>query len=292
MAKKNAFQIQSISEHKHGPFEVVKFLPFKIPPKREFHRHDYYEILFFEKGGGDHIIDFKSFPVHDHSAHFVLPGQVHKLERKERSSGFVLLFEENFLIKNQEPGTNILLDLPFYNQNVRTDFFIPGPNFTEISYLLEKVIAEEKIGLPLAENICGQYILLILHLLCRCVAKNKKANVSEGNTGTAVLVRLKHLLEKNYASQHKPAFYADALNITPGYLNELAHKSFGKASGEVIQDRLLLESKRLLFYTDLSVNEIAYAVGFEDPAYFSRLFKKILKSTPSEYREAIRKKSD
>ncbi len=291
MAKKTAIHIQSVSDHDHGSFEVVKFLPFKVPPKREFHRHDYYEILFFEKGGGEHIIDFKSFPVHDHSAHFVLPGQVHKLERKENSCGYVLLFGEDILIKNQEPGTNILLDLPFYNQNARTDFFIAKGAFTEIGYLLEKVIAEEKGGLPLSEKICGQYIMLILHLLSREGTQNKITKEPAGNIRTAVLVRLKHLLEKNYASQHKPAFYADALNITPGYLNELVHKALGKASSELIQDRLLLESKRLLFYTDLSVNEIAYAVGFEDPAYFSRLFKKILKSTPSEYREAIRKKS-
>ncbi len=291
MAKNSSFHIQSIGDHDHGPFEVVKFLPFKVPPKREFHRHDYYEILFFEKGGGEHIIDFKSFPVHDHSAHFVLPGQVHKLERGSNSSGFVLLFEEDLLIKNQEPNSNILLDLPFYNQKTRTDFSISKQTFPEINYLLEKVIAEEKAGLPLAERICGQYIMLILHLLCRSGTKNKQEEAPGTNTKTDVLIRLKHLLEKNYATQHKPAFYAGELNITTGYLNELVHAAYGKASSELIQDRLLLESKRLLFFTDLSVNEIAYAVGFEDPAYFARLFKKLLKSTPSEYREVIRTKS-
>lgn len=292
MGKKSAFQIESTFELGHGPFEVTGFLPNKLPVKREFHRHDYYEILFFEKGGGRHIIDFNPFPVHDYTAHFVLPGQVHKLERGEKSSGYVLLFDENFLVKNQASTVDILLDLPFYNQQVRTDFFIAKTQFAEIKHILEKIAIEEKAGLPLHEQICGQYITLLLHLLNRCSAGNKQTAKSKRDAKTDLLIKLKHLLEKNYAQKHKPAFYAEALHISPGYLNEIVKEAYKKTSTELIQERLLLESRRLLFFTNKSVNEIAYALGFEDPAYFSRLFKKVQKSSPVEYREMIRKKSN
>lgn len=82
-----------------------------------------------------------------------------------------------------------------------------------------------------------------------------------------------------------PKEYAGLLFITPNHLNALCKASVGKSAGEMIRDRLLLEAKRMLANSAMSVSEIAYDLRFEDNAYFSRFFKKYTGHTPEEFRK-------
>jgi len=287
------YELQTISDHNHGErsFHVIELKPLKVPIKREYHRHDYHEIMFFEKGGGEHIIDFKSHKINNYSAHFVLPGQVHKLDRSNDSTGYALLFAEDLILKGEHSKSSILFDLPFYNQKFSSHLLLGKEDYAEIAFLLEKLVKEEKNELPLSDSVTSAYTTLILFLLNRACYRSEPKVTNETNTKTALLIRFKRLTEQNFSLGHKPGDYASMLNVSTGYLNDIIREAYGKTTGEVIQDRIILESKRLLFYTDLSVNEVAHKLGFNDPAYYTRLFKKHLNTTPKEYRVNIRKKS-
>ena len=80
-------------------------------------------------------------------------------------------------------------------------------------------------------------------------------------------------------------FYADQLNITPNYLNILSQRYLKIPAGDVIKERTILEAKRLLISTDLSVKEIAYQLGFSDNGYFAKVFKKYIGITPTDFKE-------
>jgi AraC family transcriptional activator of pobA len=103
--------------------------------------------------------------------------------------------------------------------------------------------------------------------------------------------RFARRLEEDYAAHHDAAYYADALAVPAAALSRaLAHVT-GRATKDLILDRVMLEAARLLRFTDLSVGEVAHRVGYDDPLYFSRAFKRRHDQPPQAYRDAARGKS-
>lgn len=92
------------------------------------------------------------------------------------------------------------------------------------------------------------------------------------------------LLEEGYVKHHPTQFYAKHIGITSAYLNVLCRKMVGKSTLEVINDRVLLEAKRKLIYTSMTISAMSYAIGFSDPAYFTRFFKRGVGCSPKEFR--------
>ena len=80
------------------------------------HRHNYFEILYFEKSGGSHEIDFNSYPIKSHSIHFISPEQVHRLRREKNVTGYVLSFTTDFFL-NDSTNISFMNSLPFFNNS-------------------------------------------------------------------------------------------------------------------------------------------------------------------------------
>lgn len=93
------------------------------------------------------------------------------------------------------------------------------------------------------------------------------------------------LLEENFLTLHKPGDYASLLSITPNSLTKQCNNRFGKTPTQLIQERLILEAKKHLHLTRLSIKEIAFALKFQDEYYFSRVFKKMTKMSPQMFRK-------
>jgi AraC family transcriptional activator of pobA len=84
--------------------------------------------------------------------------------------------------------------------------------------------------------------------------------------------------------------YAAALGVTANHLNDTLRRETGQPAGELIRQRRLLEAKRLLLHSDLSVSEVGYRLGFDDPSYFSRFFRRYARASPADFRAKIREK--
>ena len=95
----------------------------------------------------------------------------------------------------------------------------------------------------------------------------------------------KQLLEKNYCTLKRPGQYAEKLNISTSYLNECIKSSSGYSVSQHIQERIILEAKRLLYHTNKSVKEIAFELGYEDYPYFTRLFAKATGTSALTFRK-------
>ncbi|MES2828023.1 MAG: helix-turn-helix transcriptional regulator [Bacteroidota bacterium] len=93
------------------------------------------------------------------------------------------------------------------------------------------------------------------------------------------------LLEKSYNTEKRPVAYAEKLNISVSYLNECVKNASGYSVSHHIQQRVILEAKRLLYHSDKSVKEIATELGYEDYSYFSRLFTKIVGRSAVAFRK-------
>jgi AraC-like DNA-binding protein len=94
---------------------------------------------------------------------------------------------------------------------------------------------------------------------------------------------LEGLIEANYLLEKRPNFYAEKLNVSIKHLNKIVNATVGKSTSELIQERIVLEAKRLLVHGKFTNQEIAYELGFDDASYFSRVFKKNSGLSPSEF---------
>jgi AraC family transcriptional activator of pobA len=247
------------------------------------HRHNYYEMFVFTKGGGTHEIDFHKYEIKDYSIHFVSPGQVHHVERSLGSFGYVLLFSREFFAMNTE-NKSLLFDLPFLNNNG------PAPilNLTEAEFslfvpVLSTIESECNSKARHKEEILRSYLNIILLNSNRLFnEKNPNANI----VGSSTLYRdFRILLERNFTQKHKVMEYAELLNSTEKTINDNIKKLTGKTASEHIFDRIILEAKRLLKHSELSTKEIAFFLNYNDPAHFSKFFKTQTGFSPTEYRE-------
>ena len=123
-----------------------------------------------------------------------------------------------------------------------------------------------------------------LLLLVRVQADHRVADQS-GRGDFELFSRFRAEVERHFKDQWQVGQYAEALRASPVRLNRLCLKLSGKSAFDITQDRLMLEACRKLTYVPASIASIAYELGFQDPAYFSRLFKKRMGLTPKEFRK-------
>ena len=104
------------------------------------------------------------------------------------------------------------------------------------------------------------------------------------------MTRFRSLLESQFRHHHLVASYADKLGLTPGHLNHLCKHHLGQTASELIQGRIFSEASRLLAYSDQDVASISRALGFADPSYFSRAFRRHTGTAPLKYRQHSRQR--
>lgn len=252
------------------------------------HRHTFFELLFFDAGQGDHEIDFNLFPIESHSVHFVSPGQIHQLSHK-KTKGYVLCFTEDFIsLKSKE---SFVESFPFYDSSNAPVLKLNKALSAEINALIVAVAAELRSGNTNEPDLYRSYLNIILLKLKTFFIQTRKNSVHPGQNKKQKVTAFKKLINDLYLQHKSVSDYADKLNVTPNHLNALCKKHEGKTATKLIQERLLLESKRLLYATDMNIKEISFYLHFEDVPYFNRFFKKQTQLTPIQYRQQSQEKS-
>ncbi len=254
-----------------------------------YHRHSYYEIFLFEKGGGTHVIDFETFEVKDHSVHVVSPGQIHMLQRELNSSGSIILFSREFyhvgLIHEDH-----LYSMPFMNNNTAEPIIeIPDAQWKVFNGYFNNIGTAYHLDYNERDALIrGHLNILLLELKRLYLEQNLEVNTFIAQHD--VVRRFRIEIEQQFSRLHKPKEYADRLCITVGHLNDRVKTALGVTASDLINERLILEIKRMLLFDDLRVSEIASSLNFDDTSYFNRFFRQHTNQTPSEFRKEIRLK--
>lgn len=153
--------------------------------------------------------------------------------------------------------------------------------------LLLDVFVEE---LNTNDGIQNDMLLMLLKRLIIMVTRLARAgsfpDVKLNDDRFHILRKFNLLVEMNFRTQHSVSYYAEQLNRSPKTLSNLFALYNHKTPIQIIQERILIEAKRLLFYTDKSAKQITYELGFDDAAYFSNYFKKHTSFSPSEFRSS------
>ena len=244
------------------------------------HRDGGYTFIIQEQGQTHIEIDFQTYSIGPSSIVFIGPDQVHRL----------IAFEQAFV------STSIITE-----DNIRPEFLSTLQNLapvkpltvdtatlailSETAALCMKLAAkkEKKMHQAIFKECCNTLIALIASQYL-----TRAEPAGHFNRFEVVTRAFKTVLEKNFREVKSPVEYARNLNISTAYLNECVKATTGTSVSVHIQQRIILEAKRLLFHSSRSVKEIAADLGYDDYSYFIRLFVKIVGFTPAVFRDKNR----
>lgn len=248
------------------------------------HRHDYFTVLIIDQARGQHVIDYERFPFRSKEVHFVSPGQVHQVDLKAEPRGWVITFTRDFLVANNIPDQFISNINLFQSFGHTPPLKIDKRTFDRLANIIGEMDVCVKLQSNYKVRALGALLQLFL-IYCSESTKFDANQLDEENAGICILRDFKQLIETHYSEWHKVKDYASQIHITPKHLSQTVKNITGKVAKDHIQDRLVLEAKRLLLHTDLSIKEIGYQIGFEEPLHFSAFFKKKASVSPSKFRD-------
>jgi AraC-like DNA-binding protein len=236
------------------------------------------------------MIDFKTFDIKSHSIHFLTPGQVHRISREKNYHGFLLVFSRDFYSIGIQ-DEDLLMTLPFFNNNTAEPILnLDEEEFAEALDIIEHLRTDYKRDNEIREDVLRSYLHIFL-LKCRYFFNKKYLDKDIINDPAFLKVnKFRELVEKQFRKIHLVKEYADLLSESPAHLNKVVKSITGENASEFIIKRIVLEAKRLLIYTDLSNKEISFKMNYDDPSYFSRLFRKKVGTSPSDFRAQMKQK--
>ena len=240
------------------------------------HRHAYHEFIWVRRGSASHLLDGEVVRFPTHTLLVIPKGRIHRFNPSVDCLGSVIRFREEFLLS---PSQLI---------------FSQFAGHTALRLSSDQVDGIESY-LALLRTECGQedpYNLQALRLLLASfTAKLEELRLLQSKmvprdfTRTqCIWNRFSLLIEQKFKTEHKVTYYASELGIAPRKLGEIVRLYTGKYVSEVIDERLITEAKRMILFSDRTIKEVAFELGFEEHSYFSKVFKKLARKTPAEFR--------
>ncbi|HAD79878.1 helix-turn-helix domain-containing protein [Empedobacter falsenii] len=240
------------------------------------HKHDFFVIILFDKASGTHNIDSKDYPIDDKEIHILFPGQMHKWQINDGTIGYQLMTERSFF-EQFAP----YFRFSFTNYQNHPVIKLSDEAFSKLMYEFNAIKEELK-----SENSLVHLINARAAVIAAIVSKEAEQIFTEFKVyqSNPRLAKFNMLIDEFYKEEKSVVFYAEKLHISANYLNILCKKHLKVSATQLIQQRIIIEAKRLLKSGDLSIKEIAFDLGFTDHAYFSNFFKAQTNITPSEFR--------
>lgn len=238
--------------------------------------------LWFEQDGQSITIDNVNIITRAHQV--VCLTEFHQVDISSVCNAKMIRFNRSFycvLDHDSEVGCKGIL---FFGASLIPTFEIPEDElekFRTIWKMFELELAsQDELQLEMLQSMLKRFIIL-----CTRIFKTQN-NYSELDQGKVDLIReYNFLVEQHFKSKHYVADYAEMLNKSPKTLSNLFSKLSNKTPLQFIQDRKMLEARRLLRHSEMSIKEIGFEIGFEDVQTFSRFFKKIERQSPTEYKK-------
>ena len=240
------------------------------------HKHPHMgQITFWTSGRGNYQIEDNDWDFSAPAVSFVPSDVVHGFVIEPGADAIVVSIANDILNGLQE-RTNL---------SVRTPVFVAGSAhlsaWSQTRVVLDTMFAEYREGLVGSERILPELITVVLSYIARL---NAGRVVPSASPAVALAIALRQLVDETYKDAWSVDQYVSALGTTPHLLDKSVRETLGKSVKDVVLDRRLIEAKRLLKFTIRPVEDIAFSIGFKDPAYFSRFFRTHVGQSPTAWR--------
>jgi AraC family transcriptional regulator, transcriptional activator of pobA len=253
--------------------------------RRDPHRHDYHELIWIRSGSGRHLIDGDPVPVEEGTVTIIGRGQVHVFEEGRDLHGAVLRLRDELLLGDARAAPATWMLAGRCGQSVP----VPEAQADRLETMLH--LLDDELSRPAgpdSSRLEGHLISAILLLLDRWYEDLRAERPAADDADVELVRRFIRVLARDYARHHDVAHYADELRVPAAALSRALTEVMGRGTKELVLDQVMTEAARLLRFTDMSVQQVALQVGYDDPLYFSRAFKRHFGESPVAYREATR----
>ena len=247
---------------------------------------DSYTIFWIKEGKGTYNIDFEQYSFDGSVLFFLSPGQLFSVESEKIKEAYRINFVKDFYCiqtHDREVACNGVL----FNNVYETPFVIPCKKDTQkLDFILENLIEEFN------QNETAQYDMLQTYLkqfIILAVRIQKENHQLKETIESKLFKDFSVLVEMNFRQLHSVTEYANRLGVSPKSLTKNFQKVGTTTPSDFIKNRIILESKRQLLYSTDSVKQIAYDLGFNDPAYFTRFFTKATAKSPLQFKKGFHK---
>ncbi|MFD3573413.1 AraC family transcriptional regulator [Streptomyces sp. NPDC058644] len=243
------------------------------------HRHTFHEIVHVTGGTGSHVVDLTRFALRPPALCFIAPGQVHHWENATGLDGHVILFTDDFLL-DHPADRHALRGL-----GRRSCLELPADAADRTARLVAELDAEYRTGADGFQSVLRALLHVLVVRAARLPAHHPvpDAPAPRSRPGS-VAAEFVLLLGTPEGALRSVRGCAQHLGVSVSYLSEAVKASTGRTPGELIRQARVHEAKRLLLRTELSVRQIAARVGFGDPAYFCRFFRRETGASPGDFR--------
>ena len=274
--------IQDITKYTYkNTFSLSVVLFDKACVMNEPEQVDAYSIYWIKKGSGVYHIDFENYSFDGNVLFFLSPGQVFSVDTESIEEAYKLTFLKDFYciqIHDKEVACNGVL----FNNIYDTPFLQPTVNDTlKLDFIITCLVDELK------QSATGQYDMLQAYLkqfIVNAVRIKTEHYQIKDDVASQLFKDFSLLVEQNYKTIHSVTEYATRLGISPKSLTKHFQKIGSQTPSDFIKNRIILEAKRQLLYSSDSVKQIAYNLGYNDPAYFTRFFTKSTTKSPLHFK--------
>jgi AraC family transcriptional activator of pobA len=261
IAKRSAKEAWTIRSHRHGKL---------------------FQMVFIRQGGARVLLDNRQLSVASHSAVIVAANVVHGFEFTPGAEGFVLTVAEPLI--NQSMQSRAMEYLLKVTSQAHVVTFIPDSVYdVQLLRQLQDIYAEFCAYRPGKHFVIEWLVKMVLMTLYREI--ERQGQLEKAASQDSKFAKFCQLIEQHFRQQWHVEQYAQAMGLSVSTLNRLCQQHKEMSAKRFINDRVFVEAKRKLLYTQANIDQIAYQLGFEDPAYFSRFFKRNAKMSPKAYRE-------
>ena len=244
----------------------------------------FYNIFLFD-GKGTVKIDLHEYDFNGKILLFTTPYQFVRFKAAEPFNILTLQFHGDFYCieyHKKEVACNGLL---FNNIYLQPFIELNDDGYIEIRDLFERLSKEVSHSDTYSQAVVRAYLQLVLALSSKIKIADLSTDSNENKNSP--VMRFKTLLEEHFIKERQPAFYAEQLGISPNAFSKQCKIQFMRSPSELIQERVILEAKKLIHLTYKSMKEIAAELSFDDENYFSRYFKKHTGITPTTFRDTV-----
>lgn len=291
MAKNNPLKRYLLDD---APQQTLQFELLRMPhffcsrgkePYRP-HIHAFYQIVWFVRGSGNHFVDFKAYEVSNNTLFLIAPGQVHNFEPSADAEGIIVHFNADFL-SDENSGEDVALKYDVFNALERHPrFVVDDATATTLHFLAHEMEAEMARSLLFAH---ADYLKGLLKLFLIAVKRYGRQSANEplnlNNTAHQLYLQFRRRLESDFRRMHAVKEYANRLNVSTKTLTNAVATTSHTTLLRLINERITLEAKRLLRFSHMQIKEVGFALGFEDPSYFVKFFKRQTGMMPAQWRK-------
>lgn len=247
------------------------------------HVHTFYEILWFKEGEGTYTIDFQEYNVTPNTIFFISPGQVHHFDENRNYKGVVVKLCADFM--REDGYNNLFLKYDIFNSYPTVPYRIDEQTAIFLDEVVqgfenERVLVNEFGYMDILVSLVKMFLIKVY----RHGTHEGEPQLNELRPCHRLFIRFRQLVEKEFCHVHTVKDYADRLNVAVRTLNKCVNDCTGMAPLSYINNRIMIEAMRQVRYTSQMVKEIAFNLGFEDPSYFVKFFKRETGLLPTDFR--------